>query len=85
VPEIVVDGETGFLVNYSNDFIRGDFIIKKTGVEGLIEAVERLKSMGSDDYQKMRQKCRKHVEEKFTVGKMVEGYERVYKSVVSSQ
>ncbi|MBI3366786.1 glycosyltransferase, partial [Candidatus Roizmanbacteria bacterium] len=33
VPEIVKDGETGFIVNSSKDDIRGDWIIKKTGIE----------------------------------------------------
>jgi glycosyltransferase involved in cell wall biosynthesis len=34
VPEVVVDGETGFIVNPTSEDIRGDFIIKKTGIEG---------------------------------------------------
>ena len=42
VPEVIKDGETGFVVNPSDDDIRGNFIIKKTGLEGLCEAVERI-------------------------------------------
>ena len=41
VPEVVKDGVTGFIVNASDDDIRGDWIIKKTGIEGLCEAVEK--------------------------------------------
>jgi len=39
---MIKDGETGFIVNPSDDDIRGNFIIKKTGIEGLCEAVERI-------------------------------------------
>ncbi len=81
VPEVVVDGVTGFIVNSSDNDRRGDWIIKKAGIEGLIEAVNKIYTMSSDDYQKMRAACRKHVEEKFTVERMVEEYEKVYKKV----
>nr|HPO05698.1 glycosyltransferase [Candidatus Gracilibacteria bacterium] len=37
-PEIIEDGKTGFLVNPSDEDIRGDWIIKKTGIKGLCEA-----------------------------------------------
>lgn len=84
VPEIVKDGETGFIVNSSDSDIRGDWIIKKTGIEGLTEAIKRIYSMPQDQYQNMRRACRKHVEEKFTVDRMVDGYEQVYKKVLSN-
>ncbi len=81
-PEIIVDGETGFLVNQSDEYIRGNWIIKKTGVEGLCEAVNKIYSMPDDQYRKMRQAARRRVEENFTVEKMVEGYENVYIKVL---
>lgn len=81
VPEIVVDGKTGFIVNPGDADKRGDFVIKKTGLEGLCEAVERIYSLDSNQYQAMRQASRKHVEENFTVEKMVEEYEKVYREV----
>lgn len=84
VPEIVKDGETGFIVNSSDSDKRGDWVIKKTGIEGLTEAVKRIYSMPQNEYQSMRRNCRKHVEEKFTVEKMVDGYEQVYKKVLSN-
>jgi len=83
VPEVIVDGVTGFIVNESEEERRGDWITKKTGVEGLVEAITRLDTMPKDEYTVMRRACRKHVEEKFTVEKMVEGYERVYEKILS--
>lgn len=82
VPEIVKDGETGFIVNYSEEDKRGDWIIKKTGMEGLGEAVERIYNMPELEYRQMRKKCRKQVEENFTVEKMIDGYEEVYRKVL---
>ncbi|MBP9718970.1 MAG: glycosyltransferase [Candidatus Levybacteria bacterium] len=83
VPEIVIDGETGFLVNPSDDDIRGDFIIKKTGIEGMKEAVERLYALSLEDYTKMRQLSRKRVEEHFTAERMVDNYEALYISIIN--
>lgn len=84
VPEIVKDGVTGFIVNSSEKDKRGDWIIKKTGIDGLQEAVEKIYAMSSDEYLQMRKNCRRHVEENFTVGKMVDGYENVYKKILEN-
>ncbi|MBI5614615.1 glycosyltransferase [Candidatus Gottesmanbacteria bacterium] len=80
--EIIEDGKTGFLVNPSESDIRGDFIVKKTGVEGLKEAVERIYAMSVEEYKAMRRVCRTHVEEKFTLEKMVDSYIALYKKLV---
>ncbi|MBI2074602.1 MAG: glycosyltransferase [Candidatus Levybacteria bacterium] len=85
IPEIIKDGETGFIVNSSDSDIRGDWIVKKTGIEGLIEAVERIYSMPENEYLAMREACRKHIEKNFTIEKMVEEYKRVYKKIVSTK
>lgn len=79
VSEIVRDGLTGFIVDPDNEERpgKGTWIIKKQGIEGLVEAVRRI---GEID----RAACRKHVEKNFTVEKMVEGYEKVYQKVLSS-
>ena len=82
VPEVVIDGVTGFIVNSGESDVRGDWIIKKTGIDGLVEAVKRLNAMSEEEYKKMRFACRKHVKEKFTIEKMVEGYETVYRNVL---
>lgn len=84
VSEVVKDGETGFIINPSPDDIRGNWIIKKTGIEGLCEAVERIYSLPSDQYRQMRQNCRKHVEDNFTIQRMVDEYEKVYQQITSN-
>lgn len=78
VPEIIKDGETGFIVNSSPSDIRGNWIIKKTGIEGLCEAVDRIYAMPEKEYRQIRENCRKHVEKNFTIEKMVDEYEKVY-------
>jgi glycosyltransferase involved in cell wall biosynthesis len=85
VPEVIKDGETGFIVNSSDDDIRGDWIIKKTGIEGLCEAIERIYNMPADQYLQMRRNCRKHVEDNFTVERMVDEYEKVYQKIIANQ
>jgi len=85
VPEIVKDGETGFLVNPSDTDIRGNFIIKKTGIDGLCEAVEKIYSLPEEEYKKMRLACRTHVENHFTVERMVDDYINVYEEILSKK
>lgn len=78
VPEVVRDGLTGFIIDPDDEERpgKGSWIIKKKGMEGLIEAVKRI---GEID----RGACRKHIEENFTVEKMVMGYENVYKKILN--
>ena len=85
IPEIVKDGETGFIVNPSDDDIRGNWIIKKTGVEGLCEAIERIYAMPEIEYRQMRKNCRAHVEKNFTVERMVDQYVEVYKEILAKK
>lgn len=84
VPEVIKDGETGFIVNSAEDDKRGDWIIKKTGIDGLCEAIEKIYSMPEDQYRQMRKNCRAHVEKNFTVERMVDNYEKVYQQVVQN-
>jgi len=84
IPEVIRDGETGFIVNSSDDDIRGDWIIKKTGVEGLCEAVEKIYSMSKDEYVAMRLACRNHVMQHFTIERMVSEYIQAYKKAITS-
>jgi len=79
VPEIVRDGVTGFIID-PNDEPRpgkGTWTIKKQGIDGLVEAIGRI---GEID----RKACRRHVEEHFTVEKMVDGYEEVYREIMNN-
>ncbi|MBU4023278.1 glycosyltransferase family 4 protein [Patescibacteria group bacterium] len=82
VPEIIKDGETGFIINFSPSDRRGNWIIKKTGIEGLCEAVNKIYGMPKEEYQKMRENCRKHVENNFSIEKMVDEYEKIYYKIV---
>lgn len=85
IPEIVVDGVTGFVINPSDEDKRGDFTIKRTGIGGLVEAVQKLNSLSQEEYAKMRQACRKRVEENFTVEKVVDNYEKVYLEILNGK
>lgn len=78
VPEIVRDGLTGFIIDPDNEDRpgKGGWVIKKQGIEGLVEAVKRI---GEID----RIACRKHVEDHFTAERMVENYEKVYKQIIN--
>lgn len=83
VPEIIDDGITGFLINPSPSDKRGNFIIKKTGVDGFVEAIERIYDMPDAEYQKMRLSCRQKVDQCFTVQRMVKRYIETYKIVLA--
>lgn len=84
VPEIIKDGETGFVINYPGEDKRGDWQIKESGLGGLIKAVEKIYDMGEDEYQKMQKNSRKRVEENFTIDKMISSYEALYEKVIRS-
>ncbi|MDD2673079.1 MAG: glycosyltransferase family 4 protein [Syntrophales bacterium] len=71
VPEIVIDGKTGYVVD------------SKKGSTGIVEAIKKINSLSDSQYQKMRVNCRKHVEQNFTIEKMVDGYEKVYKKAIT--
>jgi glycosyltransferase involved in cell wall biosynthesis len=60
MPEIIVDGTTGFLVE---------------GVEAAEEALRRVPDID-------RAGCRTHVERRFSDGRMIEDYIRVYRAIV---
>lgn len=81
--EIIEDGITGFIVNPTPTEIKGNFIIKKTGIDGMSEAVERIYAMPEDEYRKMRLACRQKVEKCYTVQKMVKRYIETYKKVIA--
>lgn len=82
VPEVVEDGVTGFIVNPSDTDIRGDWVIKKTGLEGLCEAAERIYALSEEEYRQMRLACRKRVEQYFTVERMAGQYAQLYARII---
>ncbi len=81
-PEILQDGKTGFLVNPSDDDVRGNWIIKKTGIEGLKEAVQRIYDLSPKQYGYMRSYCRTYVEKCFSIKTMVDSYEKLYNKLI---
>lgn len=71
----VVAYNRGSVAEIVEDGVTGFIVREKEGIDGLLAAVGRL---GEID----RAACRKHVEEKFTIEKMVQGYESVYKKTL---
>ncbi len=69
VPEIVKDGKTGF-------------ICPPDDIDCMVKKIKEIYEMPEEKYRTMRRACRKHVEENFTVEKMVDGYEKVYQKVI---
>ena len=57
-------------------------MIKEKGMEGLIQAVEKLYSLDNRSYNDMIHAARNRVEEHFTIEKMVENYEKIYNKLV---
>ncbi len=84
VPEVIKDGVTGLIVNQNEAEKRGNWIIKKTGIDGLCEAIEKIYGLSPAAYLKMRQNCRKQVEDNFSAEKMVVRYEGVYSEILTS-
>ena len=80
VSDIVKDGFTGFIIDPDSEDRpgKGTWVIKRQGIEGLVEAIKRI---GEID----RAACRKHVADNFTVEKMVEGYEKVYQEIMDKR
>jgi glycosyltransferase involved in cell wall biosynthesis len=68
----VEDNKTGYLSSYEE------------GVDGLAGNVEKLFNLSDQEYQVMSTNARKRVEENFTIEKMVDGYEKVYKNVTEA-
>lgn len=71
VPEIIKNGETGF-------------ICKPNDLNSMVKAIKKVYQMPEKEYSKMRYLCRKHVEKNFTAEKMVSEYEKIYKKIVKA-
>lgn len=70
IPEIIEDGKTGVLVQAKN-------------VKSLADGLERV-LLGEREAKEMGRKAREVVAEKFSVEKMVEGYERLYEELMGT-
>ncbi|MDO8752072.1 MAG: glycosyltransferase [Candidatus Wolfebacteria bacterium] len=73
LPEIIKDGETGFLVK------------RLAGIAGLKKAVSRMYAMPPKEYEAMRRACRAHVETHFSTARMTKDHERAYRRFVSAR
>ena len=78
VPEIIKNGETGFVVAPFNE--KG-----KPNIQEFALAVKKIYQMPESEYKKMRNNCRKHIEKNFTIDKMVDNYEKIYHKILSRQ
>jgi len=83
VPEIVKDGETGYIVSSRKK--DAPWIIKKSGLEGIKEAIMRIERMNPSEYRKMRYACRKHIEKNFNLETMLNRHEDIYKKIISER
>lgn len=70
VPEVIVDGKTGFICP-PNDF------------QCMVKAVKKIAAMPEKEYLQMRKNCREHVEKHFSLERMVDDYERTMQRVIN--
>ena len=82
--EIVDDGETGYLINHPDNTTPMSYVCEKSGIDGLVQAVDHIYELTNEQYAHMRQTCRQHVESKFSLHTMVENYISLYKNLVTS-
>lgn len=82
-PELIVDAKTGYVVNQFATQSQHS-TITTTGLDGLIAATEKIYALSESEYSDMRTASRTHVEHAFSVEKMVDGYEAVYKKVLEN-
>ncbi|MBI2641800.1 glycosyltransferase family 4 protein [Candidatus Roizmanbacteria bacterium] len=71
VPELVVDGKTGFIVPPPSGTPESGV----AAVEGLKDALSKINTIKSED-------CRNHVLENFSLDTMVNEYEKLYKELI---
>lgn len=72
----VIAYDRGSVSEIVRDGVTGYVVDPTYGVDGLVEAVKKI---GNID----RASCRAHVEAHFTIKKMVEGYQNIYKNITA--
>ena len=82
IPEIMKDGETGYVVNYSKQDGSGKWNIEETGPNGLAQGVEKIYTMTDSAYNRMQKLARERIEKYFTLDTMVTNYEQLYKKLI---
>ncbi|KKQ17933.1 MAG: hypothetical protein US31_C0013G0016 [Berkelbacteria bacterium GW2011_GWA1_36_9] len=76
----VIAFDKGAVREVIEDSITG-FICPSGDVSCMIKAVKKINEMPEEEYHQMRQNCRKHIEENFTVEKMVDEYLLAYNQI----
>jgi len=71
VSEIVKDGETGFVCDPKDP-------------NSLSQAIRKIEEMPQDQYLKMRQSCRQHIENNFNFNRMIDQYEKLYLDLINN-
>ncbi len=79
VPEIIKDGQTGWIIPTGEN--KPD-VVDTVGITNMATAMKKLLSLDASSYQAMRAACHAHVAAYFTVEKMVDGYEEVYRRLI---
>jgi glycosyltransferase involved in cell wall biosynthesis len=69
VGELVINNKTGFVIPKGNQL-------------EMIKAINLLQKMPKENYLKMKKNCRRHVEENYSLDKMVIEYEKVYYKII---
>lgn len=64
---------------------KNGFLIEPKDYHGYTEAVKKIINLSENSYMEMRYFCRKHVEENFSIDKMVVEYEKVYQKIINQK
>jgi len=78
VSEIVRDGLTGFIIQNTSDKNISNTVIQKKGIDGFVEAIQRIDEID-------RSFCVRHVAEHFTLERMIDRYEALYRKIVKGK
>lgn len=65
--EIIKHGKTGFVVKNERE---------------MVATIKKIYAMPEDEYRAMRRACREHVEQNFSLERMVENYETLYYTII---
>lgn len=81
LPEQVVDNETGYLICNTKQ-ANCKYIIEQTGIDGLVQAINRIDSLPNKDYLRLRRNARARIAESFNIKKMAKNYEALYLKII---
>jgi len=86
VPEVIQNGTTGYIVEGSPWDVKqplSEWKEDEKGIANLAQSLQSVLALNDSAYQAMRKAARDRVERLFTVGHMVDGYEKAYELVIS--